>query len=129
MTEHLLDGDWLVIEIDGETVDPDAPRAVRFEGDRVAGRVGVNRFIGSFTMDGEVLQLGRLAVTRMAGLPEMMPWRIASTRLSREIFRSGWMKTSWSWASTQLCSHVPRRSRFEGRWATGSVSGCHPTAS
>jgi len=61
-----------VIEIGGEPVDPDAPRAVRFEGDRVAGRVGVNRFTGSFTVDGDVLQLGPVASTRMAGPPEMM---------------------------------------------------------
>ena len=72
MTEHGLEGDWLVIEIDGEPVDPDAPRDVRFEGDRVTGRVGVNRFTGSFTMDGDVLHMGRLALTRMAGPPEMM---------------------------------------------------------
>ena len=70
MTEHFLDGDWLVIEIDAETVDPDAPREVRFEGDRVSGRVGVNPFTGKFTVDGKVLQIGPAASTRMAGPPE-----------------------------------------------------------
>ncbi len=72
MIEHLLEGDWLVIEIDGEPIDPEAPRAVRFEGDRVAGRVGVNRFTGSFTTDGDVIQVGSVASTRMAGPPELM---------------------------------------------------------
>jgi len=56
MIEHLLEGDWLVVEIDGEPIDPEAPREVRFEGDRVAGRVGANRFTGSFTLDGDTLQ-------------------------------------------------------------------------
>ena len=46
MIEHLLGGGWLVVEIDGEPIDPEAPREIRFEGDRVAGRVGVNRFTG-----------------------------------------------------------------------------------
>ena len=72
MTEHLLEGDWLVIEIGGEAVDLDAPRTVRFEGDRIIGRVGVNRFTGTFTLDGDVLQAGPAASTRMAGPPEMM---------------------------------------------------------
>jgi heat shock protein HslJ len=51
------EGDRLVIEVGGERVDPDAPRTVRFEGVRVAERVGVNRFMGSFTMDGDLLEL------------------------------------------------------------------------
>jgi META domain len=58
MIEHLLGGDWLVVEIDGDPIDPEAPREVRFEGGRVAGRVVVNRFTGSFTLDGDTLQLG-----------------------------------------------------------------------
>ena len=72
MIEHLLEGDWLVIGIDGEPIDPKAPREVRFEGDRVAGRVGVNRFTGSFTTDRDVIQVGPVASTRMAGPPELM---------------------------------------------------------
>ena len=72
MIEHLLEGDWLVIEIDGEPIDTEAPREVRFEGARVAGRVGVNRFTGSFTLDGDTLQVGPVASTRMAGPPELM---------------------------------------------------------
>jgi hypothetical protein len=51
------EGDRLVIEVGGERVDPDAPRTVRFEGVRVAERVGVNRFMGSFTEDGDPLEL------------------------------------------------------------------------
>jgi heat shock protein HslJ len=67
ITEHMLEGDWLVVEIGGETVEPQAPRSVRFEGDRVTGRVGVNRFTGSFTIEGDVLEAGPIAATRMAG--------------------------------------------------------------
>ena len=72
MIEHLLEGDWLVIEIDGEPVESEAPGAVRFEADRITGRVGVNRFTGSFTLEGDVLQVGPVASTRMAGPPELM---------------------------------------------------------
>jgi heat shock protein HslJ len=72
MNEQTLEGDWLVVEIDGERVDPEAPREVRFAGDRVAGRVGVNRFTGSFTLDGQMLRVEPVATTRMAGPPDLM---------------------------------------------------------
>ena len=72
MTEHLVEGDWLLIEIDDEPIDPEAPREVRFEAERVAGRVGVNRFTGSFTIEGDVIQVGHVASTRMAGSPQLM---------------------------------------------------------
>ncbi len=72
MIDDLLEGDWLVVEIDGEPIDPEAPREVRFEGDRVAGRVGVNRFTGQFTIEGDIVHIGTVASTRMAGPPELM---------------------------------------------------------
>ena len=72
MTERSLEGNWLVVEIGGEAIDPESPREVHFERDRITGRVGVNRFTGSFTTEGDVLQVGPVASTRMAGPPEMM---------------------------------------------------------
>lgn len=67
-----LDGDWQVVEIDGETVDPDAPRTVGFDQGRISGRLGVNRFTGSYSVHGETVAIGPLASTRMAGPPELM---------------------------------------------------------
>jgi heat shock protein HslJ len=72
MTPDQLDGDWLLAEIDGEQVDPEAPRQVRFDGGRVSGRVGVNRFNGSFTLAEDSIEFGPAAATRMAGPPELM---------------------------------------------------------
>jgi heat shock protein HslJ len=72
MIEHLLEGDWLLIEIDGEPVDPEAPRSLRFEDGRVSGRVGVNRFTGTYSTNGNVIEIGPVASTRMAGPPELM---------------------------------------------------------
>ena len=45
-----------------------APSAT-FEGGRVAGSTGCNRYTGSYTIDGDVLELGQIASTRMACLP------------------------------------------------------------
>jgi heat shock protein HslJ len=72
MIEHLLEGDWLLIEIDGEPVDPEAPRSILFEDGRVSGRVGVNRFTGTYSTNGDVIGIGPVASTRMAGPPELM---------------------------------------------------------
>lgn len=67
-----LDGDWLVVEVGGVAVDPAAPRAVGFDQGRMSGRVGVNSFTGSFSIDDQTVVIGPLASTRMAGPPEMM---------------------------------------------------------
>lgn len=76
MTRHHqlgdLDGEWLVVEIGGATVDPEAPRTVRFDQGRMSGRVGVNQFTGSFADLGDIITIGPLASTRMAGPPAMM---------------------------------------------------------
>ena len=67
-----LDGDWLVASIEDEPVDPQAPRAIRFEEGMISGQVGVNRFTGSYTLGGEVLAIGQGRMTLMAGPPESM---------------------------------------------------------
>ncbi len=68
----VIEGDWLLTEIDGEPVDVDAPRSVRFEDGRLSGRVGVNRFTGTYSTNGDVIEIGPVASTRMAGPPELM---------------------------------------------------------
>lgn len=68
-----LDGTrWSVARIAGADVDPDAPRSVEFSGGRVTGQVGVNRFTGDYSIEGDVLVVGALARTLMAGSPERM---------------------------------------------------------
>ena len=54
------------LDVEGwETVAPSAT----FEGGRVAGSTGCNRFNGSYTVDGDALELGQLAMTQRACLP------------------------------------------------------------
>ena len=67
-----LTGDWMVEAIGEEPVDAEAPRTVRFEEGRVTGKVGVNRFTGSYTVEGDTLEVSVLASTRMAGPPDLM---------------------------------------------------------
>ena len=67
-----LDGTWALAELDGVEVDPEAPCEVRFDSGRVSGRVGVNRFQGSYTVTGDMLEFSPAATTRMAGPPHLM---------------------------------------------------------
>jgi heat shock protein HslJ len=62
-----LDGTaWMLSRLNAQTLDPDAPRpTLRFDGDRVVGSDGCNRFVGYRFGDGAALKLGRdLAATR-----------------------------------------------------------------
>lgn len=42
------------------------------DGGTLSGSAGVNRFRGTYAVDGDVLRLGPLATTRMAGAPDAM---------------------------------------------------------
>jgi heat shock protein HslJ len=72
MDVNHFDGRWLLAEIAGELVDADAPREIRFDAGKVIGRVGVNRFSGSYTQTEDGIEFGPAAMTRMAGPPELM---------------------------------------------------------
>jgi putative lipoprotein len=67
-----VDGSWRLVEIDGEPVVPDSPGEIRFGDGQVSGRVGVNRFNGSYTLTGGTIEFGPAATTRMAGPAELM---------------------------------------------------------
>ena len=69
MTAVLEGIPWVVASgLDVEGWEEAAPSAT-FEGGRVAGSTGCNRFTGPYTLDGESLALGPLAQTMMACLP------------------------------------------------------------
>ena len=63
--------DWELVELDGKTAATGAGgrrATLRFDADttRVGGFSGCNRFGGSYTVDGDSLRFGPLAMTRMA---------------------------------------------------------------
>ena len=67
-----LDGTWALVELDGAEVDSEAPCEVSFDSGQVSGRVGVNRFHGSYTVTGDMLEFLPAATTRMAGPLHLM---------------------------------------------------------
>ena len=70
--DPLADTEWIVVELPGGPVR-DAPPTLAFaqEG-RVHGFAGVNRVAGAYAVEGDLVTIGPLAMTRMAGPPEQM---------------------------------------------------------
>jgi heat shock protein HslJ len=63
---------WVVVEIDGSAVEGARP-TLELGGDgRGYGSTAVNRWAGSYSLDGDVLTFGPAVSTRMAGPPEAM---------------------------------------------------------
>lgn len=68
-----LIGEWGVQAIEGTPVVANSPAYVGFDADgSVHGNSSCNRMSGTWELDGLQLRLSPLAVTRMAGPPELM---------------------------------------------------------
>jgi heat shock protein HslJ len=64
---------WVLAALPGRTLVADAPVTAQFEGGRVAGSDGCNRYFAPYTRSGNTLQLGeRGGMTMMACPPETM---------------------------------------------------------
>lgn len=63
-----IEGSWRVISINGRPTLDRNPATVRFDGDRISGSTGCNRFNGTFRFDRGRVTAGALATTRRACL-------------------------------------------------------------
>lgn len=57
---------WTFVSIGDTPVAPDSPTSLQFEGTRISGSAGCNRFTGDFKSDGATLTTSPMASTRMA---------------------------------------------------------------
>ena len=63
---------WLLDSSPGIDVPAGASPSMTFSEGRVAGSTGCNRFTGPYSTDGDRLELGTIASTRMACAPPLM---------------------------------------------------------
>jgi heat shock protein HslJ len=65
---HLEGTAWILASLPAQALPPTAPRpTLRFDGPRVSGSDGCNRFVGSWSVAGDTLRIGRnLASTQRA---------------------------------------------------------------
>ncbi len=64
--DTLAGSNWTFVSIGGVTVAKDSPTAVQFDGNRISGSAGCNRFSGGYSADGGTLTAGPLMATEMA---------------------------------------------------------------
>lgn len=71
--DPLISQHWALRTINGAAVPEAAAITAQFDGTRVAGSAGCNRYTASYTRDGESLAMGMAAATRMfCGQPGVM---------------------------------------------------------
>jgi heat shock protein HslJ len=140
---------WVLVEgIDVEGWEEVAP-SIMFEGGRVAGWTGCNRFTGSYSIDGDELELGQLALTQMtcgppgdaveraylAALQQVAGWRSEDDELTlldaddEEVLRYRAATPVGSWQATAFLTGNAVSSPISGTRITatfaedGSLSG------
>lgn len=64
--DTLAGSSWTFASIGGVPVAADRPTALQFEGNRLSGSAGCNRFSGGYSVDGTTLKAGPLMATEMA---------------------------------------------------------------
>lgn len=64
--DTLAGSSWTFVSIGGVPVAGDRPTSLQFDGERLSGSVGCNRFSGSYSADGRTLTAGPLMATEMA---------------------------------------------------------------
>ncbi|MHA4835119.1 META domain-containing protein [Sphingopyxis sp. MSC1_008] len=63
---ELAGTNWSFVSIGGVPVAADRPTALQFNGNRLSGSAGCNRFSGTYAVDGGTLKAGPLMATEMA---------------------------------------------------------------
>ncbi len=64
--DTLAGSNWTFVSIGGVAVAADRPTSLQFDGNRLSGSAGCNRFSGSYAADGGTLKAGPLMATEMA---------------------------------------------------------------
>ena len=64
--DTLAGSNWTFVSIGGKPVAPDRPTSLQFDGDRLSGSAGCNRFSGRYSATGGTLIAGPLMATEMA---------------------------------------------------------------
>lgn len=64
--DTLAGSNWTFVSIGGKPVTSDRPTSLQFDGDRLSGSAGCNRFSGRYSATGDTLTAGPLMATEMA---------------------------------------------------------------
>ena len=65
-----LEGEWLLLTLNGVPVLPSAPMTALFEDGRIGGSSGCNSYGGAYTLDGSTIRFAEMMMTLMACLED-----------------------------------------------------------
>ena len=72
-TQALIGNEWRCTRIGSRTLTEDrTPTLLMTDDGKASGFAGVNRWFGTYSVDGSTLKFGMMGMTRMAGPPERM---------------------------------------------------------
>ena len=72
-TQALIGHEWRCTRIGSRTLTEDrTPTLLMTDDGKASGFAGVNRWFGTYSVDGSTLKFGMMGMTRMAGPPERM---------------------------------------------------------
>ena len=72
-TQALIGHEWRCTRIGSRTLSEDrTPTLLMTDEGKASGFAGVNRWFGTYSVDGSTLKFGMLGMTRMAGPPDRM---------------------------------------------------------
>lgn len=83
-----LDGNWVLISLNAETVPEDIEITLSLAEGNVNGRAACNGYMGSLVQDGTKLTFGRLGSTKMLCPPPLMEWERRFLGAMREVSRA-----------------------------------------
>lgn len=65
-------GEWTLVSLDGEKVLAEGEVSAQFDGGQLSGAASVNRYFGSYTVNGAQLSISTIGSTKMAGPEPLM---------------------------------------------------------
>ena len=83
-----LDGDWELVNLNGETVPDDIEITLSVAEGNVNGRAACNGYMGSLVQEGTKVTMGRLGSTKMMCPPPLMEWEGRFLEAMREVSRA-----------------------------------------
>jgi heat shock protein HslJ len=63
--DEMAGTEWVLVSINGDTVQVGSPPTLVFEGEKISGNGGCNNYNGNYQIDGSALSLGPLVRTEM----------------------------------------------------------------
>ena len=77
-TDALNHSEWILANLNGQSLVPDSLITINFENDKISGTDGCNRYHGSYTLDADKLSINKHIASTMMACPEPISQQAAA---------------------------------------------------